>query len=277
MTNEAVDLDKCFEFVSSLVQKAGELIETRFNSNKNVQLKTCDKDLVTETDQEVEDLFINGLTAEFPTHSFFGEETYAKGEKTEFTDSPIWVIDPVDGTMNFVHSFPHTCISIALLVNKIPEIGIVYNPVLKQLFTARKGKGAFFNGNKINASGLTDIGKALVVTEFGTSNDPKRLDVTLENMRKIIEVAHGIRALGSAALNLCMVAMGAADVNFEYGLHAWDMAAGDLIVREAGGVTMDPSGGPLDFLSRRVLAAGSKELADEMVKLVTQFYPEPRD
>lgn len=86
-----------------------------------------------------------------------------------------------------------------------------------------------------------------------------------------------IRALGSAALNLCMVAMGAADVNFEYGLHAWDMAAGDLIVREAGGVTMDPAGGPLDLLSRRMLAASSEELANEIVKLVTQYYPEPRD
>lgn len=123
---------------------------------------------------------------------FFGEETYAKGEeKTELTDSPTWVIDPVDGTMNFVHSFPHSCISIALLVNKQAEIAIVYNPVLKQLFTARKNQGAFYNGSKINASGLTDIGKALVVMEFGTSNDQKKLDNTLENMKKVIEVAHG--------------------------------------------------------------------------------------
>lgn len=122
---------------------------------------------------------------------FFGEESYDKGEKTELTDSPTWVIDPVDGTMNFVHGFPHTCISIALLVKKVAEIAIVYNPVLKQLFTARRGQGAFFNGKKISASGLTDIGKALVVTEFGTSNDSKKLDVTIENMRKIIEVAHG--------------------------------------------------------------------------------------
>lgn len=101
------------------------------------------------------------------------------------------MIDPVDGTMNFVHSFPHSCISIALLVNKQAEIAIVYNPVLKQLFTARRGQGAFYNGTKIQASGCTDIGKALVLMEFGTSSDPKKLENTLENMKKVIEVAHG--------------------------------------------------------------------------------------
>lgn len=83
--------------------------------------------------------------------------------------------------------------------------------------------------------------------------------------------------MGSAALNMAMVALGAADCNFEYGLHAWDMAAGDLIVREAGGVTLDPAGGPLDLMSRRVLAASTQELADEFVKILTQYYPEPRD
>lgn len=88
---------------------------------------------------------------------------------------------------------------------------------------------------------------------------------------------HSIRTLGSAALNMAMVALGAADCNYEFGIHAWDIAAGDLIVREAGGITLDPAGGPLDLLSRRVLAASSPELAQEFVKLLTQFYPEPRD
>lgn len=86
-----------------------------------------------------------------------------------------------------------------------------------------------------------------------------------------------VRALGSAALNMAMVALGAADVNFEYGIHAWDIAAGDLIVREAGGVVIDPAGGPLDLMSRRVMAAATPELAAELVKLLTQYYPEPRD
>lgn len=109
----------------------------------------------------------------------------------ELTDSPTWIIDPVDGTMNFVHSFPHSCISIALLVNKEAEIAIIFNPILKQHFSARRGQGAVYNGTKIRVSELTELSKALIVAEFGTARDPKKLEITLENFRKIMSVAHG--------------------------------------------------------------------------------------
>lgn len=168
---------------------------------------------MTETDQEVEKLLIFNLTNEFPTHrydgldkiksnykshcrfisisSFIGEEETSEGKKAELTDLPTWIIDPVDGTMNFVHSFPHSCISVALLVNKTPQIGIVYNPILNQKFTAIKGEGAFLNGRKIQVSGQRDLGKALITTEFGTSRDADKINVTMENIRKIAESAHG--------------------------------------------------------------------------------------
>lgn len=107
------------------------------------------------------------------------------------TDLPTWIIDPVDGTMNFVHSFPHSCVSVALLVNKTPQIGIIYNPILNQKFTAIKDEGAFLNGRKIQVSGQTDLGKALITTEFGTSRDVEKINVTMENIRKIAETAHG--------------------------------------------------------------------------------------
>lgn len=179
--------------------------------------------------------------------------------------------------MNFVHSFPHSCVSIGLLVNKVPEIGIVYNPILNQKFTARRGAGAFFNGKPIRVSGQQQLSKALVTTEFGTSRDEERMQIIVENMGKVIRAVHGIRITGAAALNMCMVAQGGADVYYEFGPHAWDMAAADLIVREAGGVTVDPAGGPLDIMSRRVLAASSPELAAAFCKLLTQYYPTPRD
>lgn len=123
--------------------------------------------------------------------SFIGEESTSEGAKCELTDSPTWIIDPVDGTLNFVHSFPHSCISIALLVKKQTEIAIIYNPVLKQHFSARRGQGAFYNGDKIHVSDKKELSQALVIAEFGTSRDPKRLEVNMDNVRKIVQSTHG--------------------------------------------------------------------------------------
>lgn len=196
------------------------MIASRFWKSKNIKQKLSDIDLVTETDQEVEKLLVDTLTAEFPHHryesfsykslffqnvmsflksSFFfvlfrrfiGEEATSEGAKCELTDSPTWIIDPVDGTLNFVHSFPHSCISIALLVKKEAEIAIIFNPVLKQLFTARRGQGAFYNGDKMHVSDKKDLSQALVMAEFGTSRDEKKMDITLDNFRKVIQTCHG--------------------------------------------------------------------------------------
>lgn len=199
--------------------------------------------------------------------------------------------------MNFVHSYPHSCVSVALLVNKVTELAIIYNPMLEQLFTARRGQGTFYNGKRIHVSGQTDITKALINTEIFAYRETEKLNSILDNFRKIINTSHGykamsqhivvsqsdpfsfnrIRMMGSAALSLSMVALGGTDAFFDSGLHAWDIAAGDLIVREAGGVVLDPSGGPLDLMSRRVLAAATPELANQLANILTQYYPLPRD
>lgn len=115
-------------------------------------MKSSEIDLVTETDQEVEKFLISNLKENFPEHLFIGEESVSNGAKCELTDAPTWIIDPVDGTMNFVHGYPNVCVSIALLVNKIPEIGIIYNPVIDYLFEARRGLGAKLNGKVIHVS-----------------------------------------------------------------------------------------------------------------------------
>lgn len=156
-----------------------------------METKSCDIDFVTETDQEVEKLLIDNLSKEFPDHLFIGEESVANGAQCNFTDKPTWIIDPIDGTMNFVHSFPHSCISIALFINKEPEIGIVYNPVLEQLFTARRGKGAFLNGKRIHVSGTNKLGDALIMMEFGTNRDPQKLEVVASNQRNLMNQVHG--------------------------------------------------------------------------------------
>ncbi|KAF7988453.1 hypothetical protein HCN44_001026 [Aphidius gifuensis] len=269
-----MNLDEYYDVAFDLVKQAGDIIRDRINRPKDIMIKSCEVDLVTESDQQVEKLFMDGITAKFPDHRFIGEETTSSGEKVQLTNSPTWVIDPIDGTMNFVHALPHTCISVALLIEKITEIAFIYNPVLEQLFTARRGQGAFMNGKPIKVSGEKELKKALLMQEMGTSRDPEKMKIVFENFQIFTSKVHGMRALGSAALNMCMVALGGADANFEFGIHIWDIAAGDLIVREAGGVCLDPAGGKLDLLSRRVLCASSIELAKEISVLISQYYPE---
>ncbi|EDV96885.1 GH16522 [Drosophila grimshawi] len=275
---EGLDLGKCFEIINNLTTEAGRLIARNNETRQDFVCKSGDIDLVTQTDQDVEKLIMDGIRQHYPDHKFIGEEESSSGGGVnKLTDAPTWIIDPVDGTMNFVHAFPHSCISVGLKVNKVTEIGIIYNPMLEQRFTARRGQGAYYNGKRIQTSGQKELGKALVTSEFGTSRDEPKMLAVNENFAKIAKQVHGLRVLGSAALNMAMVALGAADANYEMGIHAWDVCAGDLIVREAGGVVIDPAGGEFDIMSRRVLAAATPELAQELAKVLTQFYPQPRD
>ncbi|KAG6447119.1 hypothetical protein O3G_MSEX004760 [Manduca sexta] len=267
-------LDEYFEVAVSLVKTCGNLIIEHINGCKVFEVKSCDIDFVTEIDKKVEETLIGGLSKRFPTHKFIGEESVASGAKCELTDDPTWIIDPVDGTMNFVHGFPHSCISVGLTINKESVLGIIYNPILQQLFTAKKGQGAFLNGRQISVSQVKELHNALVTFEAGTSRDEEKSHVVFENFKRIICKGHGVRSLGSAALNMAMVAQGGADANFEFGIHAWDTAAGDILVREAGGVVIDPAGGPFDILARRVLCASTPELAQEIANTIAQYYPE---
>lgn len=249
----------------------------RNSQRKTVTIKSHPTDFVTETDQQVEKLLIDGIRSKYPDHQFIGEEETSEGKKVVLTEAPTWIIDPIDGTMNFVHSFPHSAISIALLVNKETEIGIVYNPVLGQKFTAQRGKGAYLNGELIHVSQERDLTKALVMVEFGTNRESDKVKINMENLAKLVRKVHGLRCLGGAVLNICMVALGAAECAFDFGAHAWDYAASEFIVREAGGVTIDPSGGKFDIMSRRLLVANSVEMANQLKVELVQYYPSPRD
>lgn len=272
------NLEMFFKTAMRLVRQAGALIRERTKSrNTSAITKSSDIDLVTETDQEVENLIVEGIGKDFPDHKFIAEETVSKGGKCILTDSPTWIIDPIDGTMNFVHLFPHSCISLGLFIEKEPALGIIYNPILEQLFTAKKGQGAYLNDNKITVSKETKLAKALIMMETGTSREPIGMNAVWENQKKIIPIVHGVRSLGSAALNMAMVACGGADAYFEYGVHIWDFAAGELIVKEAGGFVCDPAGGKIDRMSRRMLCASTEEIGMQLVKVLTQYYPEPRD
>jgi myo-inositol-1(or 4)-monophosphatase len=239
------ELQRCFESAVELAKKGGEMIRNAFGKAKKIESKGYSTDLVTETDQQVEKMILGTLKERFPTHNFIGEESVAAGEPCALTDDPTWLIDPVDGTTNFIHRFPFVAVSIGLYVKKEPAIGVVYNAPQDLLYTARKGLGAHCNGETISVSGQTELSQALICSEVGGTREPERMKVVRDNLFSLAmppDPAHSIRSLGSAALNMCLVASGCVDGYQEFGIHCWDIAAGTIIVREAGGVVMDPKG-----------------------------------
>ncbi|XP_032875294.1 inositol monophosphatase 2 [Amblyraja radiata] len=260
-------LQECLQAAVQVALDAGQIIREALRIEKRVQTKSSAADLVTETDQLVEKLIISTLHTKFPSHRFIGEESVAAGDKCILTDDPTWIIDPIDGTCNFVHGAPVVAVSIGLAVNKELELGVIYNCVKEKLYTGRRGHGAFCNGEKLQASKQQDISKALILTELGSIREPTAVRMLFNNMEKLISVqAHGIRIIGSAALDLCHVATGDVEAFYQFGLHCWDMAAAAVIVREAGGILIDTAGGPLDLMSRRVVAAGTSQLAQRIAR-----------
>uniref|UniRef100_A0A1I7Y9R8 Inositol-1-monophosphatase n=1 Tax=Steinernema glaseri TaxID=37863 RepID=A0A1I7Y9R8_9BILA len=199
------DEDRFFNFALELVKKAGRLVRDAFDQpSSNVQTKASNTDLVTETDQAVEAMLIKGLSAEFPEHKFIGEESVAGGQKIEsvaggqkivYSDAPTWIIDPIDGTTNFVHRIPMVAICVGLAIKKELRAGIVYNPITNELFSAQVGRGAFRNGFPIKVSQTEVISKAVICASLGIHNmvsfGEPWLDIALGNQRR--QVLAGVR------------------------------------------------------------------------------------
>ncbi|HMK55982.1 MAG TPA: inositol monophosphatase family protein [Dissulfurispiraceae bacterium] len=208
-------------------------------------------DFVTRVDTESEKIIVNGIKRRYPDHHFLAEESHREME----TDGYRWIIDPLDGTTNYIHSFPMSAVSIALQYKKELVIGVVYDPLRRELFAAGKGQGAFAEGKKLTVSPLTDMKNALIATGFPF----KRREMTdryLALFKSIFHEVGDIRRAGSAALDLSYVACGRLDGFFEIGLAPWDCAAAALMITEAGGFITDFSGGN-DFLSTGNIVAGS--------------------
>ncbi|XP_069015780.1 inositol monophosphatase 1-like [Embiotoca jacksoni] len=263
---------ECMDHCVDVTKRAGKTIREALQSDIAVMQKSSPVDLVTETDQKVEQLIISSIKEKYPTHSFIGEESVAAGAPSVLTDNPTWIIDPIDGTTNFVHRFPFVSVSIGFTVKKEIQFGIVYSCIEDKMYTARKGKGAFCNGVPIKVSGQEDISQSLVLTEMSFKKDPEQFKTMLANIRTILTIpVHGIRSPGSAAVNMCLVACGSADAYYHMGIHCWDMAGGAAVVTEAGGVIMDISGGPFDLMSRRLIVASSRAIAERISKEITEF------
>ncbi|KAM6953398.1 inositol monophosphatase 1-like [Aplochiton taeniatus] len=258
---------ECFDHAVAVAREAGAVIRDALQKDMKVTCKSSSVDLVTQTDQMVEQIIISSVKEKFPTHSFIGEESVAAGHACLFTDNPTWIVDPVDGTTNFVHGFPFVAVSIGLAVNKEIEFGVVYSCIEDKMYTGRKGKGAFCNGQTLHVSNVTDIKKSLIITEFGSNRDAETVGKIFSTMQKVLCIpVHGLRGLGTAAVNMCAVASGAAEAYFEMGMHCWDVAAGALIVTEAGGVLLDVDGGPFDLMSRRIVAGNNRKIAERVIR-----------
>nr|XP_026696471.1 inositol monophosphatase 1-like [Ciona intestinalis] len=271
----AVNLEEILTFGTGLARTVGSVILDAFKQPKNIQHKMGCADLVTETDQQVEEMIIKAIKETYPSHKFIGEESVAGGLKCNLTDDPTWIVDPIDGTTNFVHRYPYVAVCLGFCVNKTVKLGIVYNVPNDEMFTAIRGQGAFSNGKKLAVSSESDLSKSLIMAEFGSARDPATVETVLKNMSSVVlNPVHSIHCMGSAALNICAVASAQAEAYYEFGIHCWDYCAASIILEEAGGVTIDTEGGPMDLMARRIVAACNLTIAEGLrKKLVPIHFP----
>jgi myo-inositol-1(or 4)-monophosphatase len=238
-------------------RKAGSLI-TRASHDidkLNIQSKR-QNDFVSEVDHAAEEAIISVLHEAYPTHGFIAEESGPKNAEAEF----VWVIDPLDGTTNFLHGFPQYCVSIGLLHKGVPNQAVVFDPNRNELFTATKGVGAYLNDRRIRVTKTDHLEDALMGTGF-PFKEVGGIDDYLRMFKNMTLGCSGIRRPGAAALDLAWVAAGRLDGFWEIGLSPWDMAAGVLLVREAGGLVGDLAGEEKFMDSGRIVASNGKLFA----------------
>lgn len=246
------DLDVAIE----AAKQAAEVIKSFSNSENSLEIKyKARHDLVTDADVASEKKIISVIQNHFPEDVFLAEET---ADATSITDQRTWIIDPIDGTTNFAHDFPAYCVSIALYENIEPVAGVVLEVNRGELFTAIRGEGAFCNGRQLSVSKLEKPDESLLGTGF-PYRDLGMVDEYLDLFKVFMHETQGVRRPGSAAYDLCSVAAGRFEGFYEYGLSPWDVAAGSLIIREAGGLVTDWEGTNNWLFGRRIVA-GNKSI-----------------
>jgi myo-inositol-1(or 4)-monophosphatase len=217
-------------------------------------------DFVTQVDKAAEQAIIDVIRRAYPEHSVLAEESGASaGARPEF----LWVIDPLDGTTNYIHGFPQYCVSIALEHKGVLTQGVVYDPGKNELFTASRGRGAFLDDRRMRVSKCDKLADALVGTGF-PFKEFGRIDLYMRQMRRLMGDSAGVRRAGAAALDLAYVAAGRLDAFWEMGLSRWDMAAGALLIQEAGGM-VSALDGKADYLDRGEIAAATPKVLPELL------------
>ncbi len=228
--SDVVDSDRLLELAVALARVAGDKArEMRSGVLSSVETKSSPTDLVTEADAAAEQIIVDGIRSERPHDAIVGEE----GSSHDGTTGITWLVDPIDGTTNFVYGLPAWSVSIAVATAEYTEVGVVYNPVLNELYTAIRGGGASLNGRSVEVTNQGDLSLSLIGTGFSPHSGIRRVQAGIAT--SVLPRIRDYRRFGSAALDLCAVACGRIDGFYETGLNVWDYSAGKLIVEEAGG------------------------------------------
>lgn len=262
-----IDLSQVLDQTKNVAKEAGAFIrkERQHFDLKKVEEKGFN-DLVSYVDKEAEKIIVDKLSQVLPEAGFITEEGTREEENLVYT----WIIDPLDGTTNFIHGIPIFCVSIGLMLDNEIILGVVYEVNLHECFHALKGQGAFCNDIPIHVSSAPSLSQSLIATGFPYSAFAQ-IDDYLAIMKVLMQKSHGLRRLGSAAVDLCYVACGRMDAYFEYNLNSYDVAAGSLIVQEAGGVVTDFKKGN-DFIFGREIVAGNRLVHKELWKELNQIW-----
>lgn len=252
------------EFAKDTAKRAGQLLKEGLSRPREIRYKG-EIDLVTEMDVASEKLIIEAIRAHYPDHAILAEES----GRSDQPDSPYrWVVDPLDGTTNYAHGLPIFCVSIGLEKDGEPLLGVIYAPMLDELYWAEVGQGAYLNGQKLGVSATQEVGKALLVTGF--PYDVKVKSDNLVHFSNFLLAAQAVRRLGSAAIDLAWVAAGRFDGFWEPRLGAWDMCAGTVLVREAGGTVTNYVGGKFSIYEKEIVASNTHLHAQMLAVLAEQ-------
>ncbi len=238
------------ELAVAIAREIGALQRERFTAPRAIETKSSTIDLVTDVDRLSDALAVRRIREARPGDEILCEETGSHGGDS----GTLWVIDPLDGTTNYAHGLPHYAVSIGVQLEGTRELGVIYDPMRDELFSARRGAGAFLNGERIAVSEATELGHALLATGFGYQVHSED-DDNLEYFGRFLKRARAVRRAGSAALDLAYVACGRFDGFWELHLHPWDVAAGLLLIEEAGGRTSDLVGERAPFAGDRLVAS----------------------
>lgn len=257
-------MDSYLETAVEVAREAGALI-TRFAERRIGYELKGDFDLVTEADRSSERLIVERLRTHFPTHGIVGEE----GGGQEGTSGYRWYVDPVDGTTNFAHGFPVYNVTMGLERNGELIAGVIYDPTRDEMFKAERGSGAWLNNRRIQVSKVPRLDASLVATGFPSRK--RHENVNVHFYYQLAMITHGVRRAGAAAIDLAYVACGRLEAFWEFGLNPWDMAAGILMVQEAGGRTTDMAGQPCSLRGPHLLVNNGL-IHDEMVGLFGEIF-----
>jgi len=256
--------DQCLQLAIAAAKAAGQIQKRHYGRSHQVEYKG-DINPVTEVDRLCEQAIVKIILDVFPNHDILTEESPFERKGSPWK----WIIDPIDGTTNYFHGFPCFCVSIGLEVEREVRLGVVYNPLLDELFHAEKGEGAFLNGNRIQVSRIDQLDRSFLSTGF-PYDVREQTDFYLRYFRKFLSKSFAVRRPGSAALDLSYLAAGRFDGFWELKLHPWDVVAGSLMVTEAGGKMTDFQGQSYNIYSEETLASNGL-IHEEMLQTIQEI------